>query len=211
MQIKRFVLSAISVNSYVLFKDKEAVVIDVGLNPQALIRFLEEHELDLQGILITHGHFDHIGGINDLQDKFLAPVYIHEAEAAWLSNPEMNGSTHFPYFGEIRISTEVCTLIGDSKLKVGNFIFDVIYTPGHSPGGVTYKIDEYLFTGDTLFKESIGRTDFAGGSHTQILHSINDKLFRFEEDLIVYPGHGEESRLNHEKMFNPYLVDFNSL
>lgn len=211
MEIKRFVLSAISVNSYVLIKGDKAVVIDVGLEPQDLLSFLEERKLKLQAVLITHGHFDHIGGLDELLAKYPAPVYIHELEMTWLTDPALNGSSHFPFFGDVRLASQAEGLHGDSKLKVGDFVFDVIHTPGHSPGGLTYKIDDYLFTGDTLFKESIGRTDFTGGNHSEILSSINDKLFLFPEDYVVFPGHGEASTLEHEKVFNPYLVDFNSL
>lgn len=211
MEVKKFVLSAMGVNSYLVIKNQEAVLIDVGLDPEKIIEYLNSQKISLIAILLTHGHFDHIGGIDYLIEKFDVPVYIHQSEKEWLNNPALNGSSSFSFFKDIRSSAEPTLLFGDSKLRIGNFLFDVIHTPGHSPGGLSYKINNWLFTGDTLFKESIGRTDLGAGNYQQLINSINEKLFKLIDETIVLPGHGEESLLGYEKLNNPYVADLNRL
>ncbi len=211
MELKRFVLSSMGVNSYLVIKKQKAILIDVGLEPGVIIDYLENKEITLEAILLTHGHFDHIGGIDQVIEKFDVNIYIHQSERAWLNDPTLNGSSSFSFFKDVRSSAEPMLLHGDSKLKVGDFIFDVIHTPGHSPGGLTYKINNWLFTGDTLFKESIGRTDLGEGNYQQLITSINEKLFKLDDDMIVLPGHGDESSLGYEKINNLYVSDLNRL
>lgn len=211
MEVKRFVLSSMGVNSYLVIDKQAAILIDVGLEPQVVIDYLMGREITLEAILLTHGHFDHIGGVDEVTDAFEVPVYIHESERAWLNDPALNGSSSFSFFRDIRCSAEPTLLLGDSKLKIGDFIFNVIHTPGHSPGGLTYSISNWLFTGDTLFKGSIGRTDLGAGNYQDLITSINEKLFNLNDEMIVLPGHGEESLLGYEKRNNPYVINLNRL
>jgi glyoxylase-like metal-dependent hydrolase (beta-lactamase superfamily II) len=211
MEIKRFVLGSMAVNSYLLVNNREAILVDVAAGAGAIIEYLQAQRIELKAILITHGHFDHISGVDQVVAKFDVPAYIHHSEANWLVNPALNGSGSFAFFKEVSIKTNPIQLYGDSKLKISDFVFDVIHTPGHTPGGLSYIIGSRLFTGDTLFRDSIGRTDLGAGNYQQIIASISDKLFKLDDNLIVLPGHGEESSIGYEKAHNPYVTDLNRL
>ncbi|MGD9678753.1 MAG: MBL fold metallo-hydrolase [Vulcanibacillus sp.] len=205
MDIKKFIISEMGVNCYLIHDNKEAILIDASFYPKEIEKYIDNNYLKLSAILITHAHFDHIAGIEHLRKKYDSPVYIHQNECEWLVNPSLNGSELFPYFGKVVCRRSENHIIGDTHYNIGNFKIEVIFTPGHSPGGVSYKIENYLFTGDTLFYHSIGRTDFIGGNQNKLLKSIKNKLFVLPEETIVLPGHGEQSTIGEEKKNNPYI------
>lgn len=206
MRIEKKLLGAIQTNTYVVINEetKEAFVVDPAANKEAFIQSFEVEGYDLKAILLTHGHYDHVGGVEALIEKYQCPLYALEQEAETLSNPNVNLS----YQMRNKISIESYTpLIDGQEIEVAGIKIDVLATPGHTTGGVCYYVAEngVLFSGDTLFAESVGRTDLPGGSYDALVRSINEKLLVLPEDTIVYPGHMSETTIEHEKTYNPYI------
>ena len=155
-------------------------------------------------ILLTHGHFDHATGAADLAKEFSIPVYAYETEKETLENEEMNlchmTGEHHVFHADIYLKDE-------QELDLAGFHIRVLHTPGHTPGGCCYYFEEQkiLFSGDTLFCESVGRTDFPGGSASGLIRSVREKLLRLPEDVRVYPGHMSQTTIGTEKMYNPFV------
>ncbi len=210
MKISRAALGGFGTNAYFLIDDekKEVWIIDPGVNDKDVLRFLEKEGLQLKAVLLTHGHNDHMAGVQDLIDVFPVPVYIHEKDEPMLHSPELNLGANWGLFatveGDIRLIKE-----GD-VLTCGDVELQVIETPGHTPGGVCFYepgkgFDRpTLFAGDTLFQGSIGRTDFPKGSMEELLNSIETKLYTLPEDTVVFPGHGGATTIGIEKTSNPF-------
>lgn len=191
------------VNCYILADEstKEAVVIDPGEDAQRIMSVLNEHEFQLTRILLTHGHFDHIGAIKELKQHWEnALVCIHESDAPMLLHPEMNLSFMNPE--PVTALPADCLLRDGDTIPLGNETLQVIHTPGHSAGGVCFHMGNLLFSGDTLFMESIGRFDF--GSYSDILDSL-EHLMQLPDDVVVLPGHGPKTSIGHERTHNPYV------
>ncbi len=206
IQIKNFKLGFIKTNAYVVINDesKEAFVIDPGEKQGTFVDYFQVEGYELKGILLTHGHFDHIGCVEPLVEKYGTPVYALEVEKEMLAKPTVNMST------TIRRNMSITDVIGLSDgqtLEIAGVEVKVIATPGHTLGGCCYYIASQgvVFSGDTLFLESVGRTDFPGGSHSEIVRSIREKLLVLPEDTIVYPGHMDPTTVEHEKQYNPYV------
>lgn len=205
MKLKQFVIGEIEVNCYLLMEKNQAILIDVSFNPSSIEDYIIKNNIELKAILLTHAHLDHIGGLEQMRNKFSAPVYVHKSEEKWLTDPSLNGSKSITYFGDIKCEPADIVLKEEGILHIADFEVEVIHTPGHTPGGISYYINEKLFSGDTLFKSSIGRTDLYGGDSKQLVKSIKDKLFSLNDETIVYPGHGEKTTISYEKRNNPYL------
>ncbi|MBC7333025.1 MAG: MBL fold metallo-hydrolase [Actinobacteria bacterium] len=209
MKVERLVLGNFGVNCYIVSFDDfdgNTIIIDPGSEPQKIISYLEERNLKPSLILNTHGHYDHIGAIPVLISRYEIPCYVHEFEEPIVLDPAKNLSS---FLGENELSLKTCSLIKGTCVKnFNNLGIEVILTPGHTPGSVIIKLDKILFTGDLLFKGGIGRTDLPGGDIRAIRNSLSTlrKLGQsVKEDLIVYPGHGEETTLKYELKTNYYL------
>jgi len=212
IKIGRMVLSMCQTNCYFVYREgsADAIVIDPADNGDRIHAALQKNGFNVKGILLTHGHFDHIWGCEALKEAVNAEaaepvkVYAGEAEETLLNDAGKNIS---------RQAGRACTLQADVYLKDGEEVtladmtFKVIATPGHTPGGVCFYFDEagLLVCGDTLFLESVGRTDFPGGSMSTLVRSIREKLFVLPEDTLCYPGHGDSTTIAHEKQYNPFL------
>lgn len=191
-------------NAYFVYNDKrECVLIDCGGNYSEMKNILEENNLNLVAILLTHGHYDHIAGISDFRKEGIK-VYIHEKDLDMLSDTKKNLGEHMGLF--LEPTTADVILKGDEELNIAGFNIKVLHTPGHTQGGVSYLFNnEVVFTGDTLFSGSIGRTDFENGSYEDILKSIKEKIFVLDDEIEVCPGHMSSSTIQREKDTNPYF------
>lgn len=192
------------INSYIVADEasKKALVIDPGVNYDSIMYSLKENNFELQAILLTHGHCDHIADVPKLKSQTEVPVYAHVKENEILMRGELNYSKNFG-LGLIEFSAD--QLVKDSQeLDFGWIKFTVIHTPGHTKGGVCYLNGDTMFTGDTLFAGSMGRTDLYGGNDEHMKASLQ-KLSMMDENINVYPGHGPKSTIKIEKQTNPFL------
>ena len=206
MKIEKFVLGSFGTNCYLLINEesKEIVIVDPATCPDYLLSHVKSNGYIPKAILITHGHFDHVMGIDGWVNQFDIPVYIHEDEKKIIEDPAMNLSASF---GPSYSYKNVTCLKDSEKLNVAGFDFTVIHTPGHTSGGCCYycETEEVLISGDTLFYQSVGRSDFPTGSMATLVRSIKGKLFGLPDEVMVYPGHGEYTCIADEKQYNPFI------
>lgn len=187
--LRKLIVGPYQANCYILGCNEtgEGLVIDPGDEVLRISEEISRNGLKILYILITHGHFDHTGGADELRRITEAPVLIHA-----LDSPALN----FQADGH---------LFEGQKLQVGTYDISVIHTPGHSPGGVSFHAPGAVFTGDTLFAGSVGRTDFPGGSHEHLIQGVKGKIFPLGDDLRVYPGHGPSTTIGRERLYNPFF------
>ena len=206
MIIKTFPLGLIGTNSYLLIDEdsKEAVLIDLGGDYHAIKDELEKNNASLKYILNTHGHFDHILGERDAQEVFDVPVYVHEEDKYLVENLPKQ-LERFGFAANAQPPKNIKTFTEKDIFKIGDKEIKVIHTPGHTPGSVCFLVGKQLFSGDTLFYTSVGRTDFEGGSFAQLSNSIKEKLFKLDDDIDVYPGHDSKTNIGYEKKYNCYF------
>ncbi|WP_290138632.1 MBL fold metallo-hydrolase [uncultured Dubosiella sp.] len=194
-------LGPVEANCYVVVKDHHALVIDPGDDFSALKRLLTEEEATLDAILLTHAHFDHIGGLDGLIEEYGVDVYMNPKEFDFLDDMRLNGSAYF--YAKVK-SHAVPKAVHDGMQKIGAFEVEAKTLPGHSVGSTIYRIEDALFTGDVLFQGSVGRVDLPTGSERDMLASIQ-YLKTLPQDLVVYPGHGPATTIGQELRWNPYF------
>lgn len=197
MEIVKFVLGDIRSNSYVVYENGHAFVIDPGFENDVVIPFLKEKNLTLDAIYITHGHFDHVGGVKQLKDALDPKVYAPKQDEVFMGTGPYN-RIGYPIPVDQWVDDE------DELMLLGH-IWKVYLTPGHSPGSSVLFSNQILFSGDTLFYQSIGRTDIPFADSKTIYHSVKRIYSLFDDDVIVYPGHGRASTIGHEKKYNPFV------
>ncbi|AJE52471.1 MULTISPECIES: MBL fold metallo-hydrolase [Paenibacillus] len=206
LSIRSFNLGPLQTNAYLLQGDdpQRAVIIDPGMNPGPLLRAIES--LTIEAILLTHAHFDHIGGVEEIRNAKGCPVYLHALEQDWLTSPKLNGSLMWPEASPpISTGPAEYDLAEGQQLNLIGHTFKVLHTPGHSPGSVSFLCGKDLFSGDVLFRQGVGRTDLTGGRERDLYDSIQNKLFPLGDDVTVYPGHGPKTSIGYEKANNPYI------
>jgi len=205
MIFKRLQTGVYAVNCYIIADDKtkEAIVVDPGGDLDDIASVIQKEELQVKYILLTHGHGDHIGALADLKQITGALVGIHAKDADMLADPAKNLSVQTS--GTAIAITADLLLEDGQKLTFGEETVTVIHTPGHTRGGVCFRIDDFIISGDTLFRASVGRSDLHGGNHEQLVKSIKTKLFTLPDKTDVYPGHGAASTIAYEKKANPYV------
>ena len=200
MEIKTFEAGPLSANNYLLTDGDEAVLIDCSEVSQKVLD--ELNGKTLKYILLTHGHFDHVLGINGMREKTGAKVLVHEADVDRIKESSDIMRSFGVFSSNLQEQKADEFLTEGQVIKFGNTEIKVIFTPGHTQGGVCYIVDDKLFSGDTLFRGSCGRCDLPGGNFHQIKESINNILFKLDDNTTVYPGHGETTTIGYEKKFN---------
>lgn len=205
MQVKQIPTGTIEENCYIIYKGKDALIIDPGDETSKIKNELEELGVRPLAVLLTHTHFDHIGSLEDIRVDYDIPVYVSPEEQDWLGDPSKNLSAYNPF--EVRANPAEFTFSPAETISVGPFSLKIVSTPGHSPGGVSFIFQEdgFVISGDALFRGSIGRTDLPGSEPEKIVPAIERELFTLPEDTIVYPGHGPQTTIEHEKRNNPYF------
>lgn len=207
MILEKVVVGEFQVNCYILAQNNEAIIIDPGAEPKKIKRILDKLNLAPFLIINTHGHIDHISA----DEAFGVPIYIHKDEVNFLRDPELNLSDFLGERFSLSANAEIFCVEDNQEIKLNNLKLKVIHTPGHTPGGISLWLrsprQDILFTGDTLFAGSIGRTDFLGADIKKLLESIRKKIFVLNENIKILPGHGPESTIGREKQENPYLRD----
>lgn len=205
ISLKQFVLGFLENNNYLLIDEvaKEAILIDCTQESPEIENAINESGAKLKYILLTHGHFDHVMGVDSLRNKYGCKVLMHEADKPVIADTFKIAAQ----FNTVNMpSPKVDEYINEnSVIKFGQNEIKVIHTPGHTAGGVCFLIDNKLFSGDTIFFESVGRTDLLTGSFNQIKSSIEEKIFTLDENIEIYPGHGRSSTVGYEKVNNQFL------
>lgn len=198
MLVKKTVLGVYQENAYIIVDEttRDALIIDPGDEGESLVKYLESMKINLKAILLTHGHVDHVGAVDAVRDAFSVPVYISEIDMKFIEQRKMA-------FGKMR-RADFFLKEGDEFIFAGKKV-QIIETPGHSRGSLSYYVDGLLFSGDVLFQNSVGRTDLPGGNMEELLYSIKEKLMKLPGETRVFPGHGPETTLAMEKAFNGYL------
>ncbi|GAB6098431.1 MBL fold metallo-hydrolase [Halanaerocella petrolearia] len=202
MELIRQVVGVGDVNCYIIIdKTNKGIIIDPGGETEKLLTKIKQKEIDLKAIILTHCHYDHILGVKKLKQKLDLPVWIHKQGAVGLTNAEINLSAN---------RTVPTTIIKPDRklengevLEIGSLKIEIIHTPGHTAGGICLKINNKLLTGDTLFKNSVGRTDLPTSNYQDLVDSVINKLLILNDNLKVYPGHGPTTTLAREKRKNP--------
>jgi len=206
MIIHHLSVAPIGTNCYLLGceKTREAILIDPGGEPDRILALVDRERLQLQYIINTHAHFDHVGAVADIKKKKGVPFYLHPADAVYLE-PAVFAET-LAGFGIFSIDPPtVDEPIDPSRVySFGEVRFTVLETPGHSPGGVCFLFEKDVFVGDTLFAGSVGRTDFPGGSMPLLMESIKKKLMCLPDDIVVHCGHMGDTTIGTERKFNPF-------
>lgn len=203
IKIYKFVTGFLSVNTYILVKDGEtdAVAIDIGGDEKQIEQAEKEYGFNIKAVLLTHGHFDHIGGVKYFKDKG-AKVYVSKKDEAFLTDNSLNLANTLGY--KVKEFTADYTVSEGDVISVCGIEFKVIETPGHTEGSVCYIVEDKIFAGDTLFERSFGRYDFPTGNVKKLIKSI-DRLFNLDGDYTVYSGHGNETTLKEERLYNAIL------
>jgi glyoxylase-like metal-dependent hydrolase (beta-lactamase superfamily II) len=209
MDVRMLTVGPVQENCFVIRRDGagSALMIDPGEEADRLLQVVDELGVKLEAILLTHTHFDHVGAVAPVAKATGAPVYCPNLEVGVLAN--IMAFVPWPGFGPFESYDADETVEGGERLQLAGFDIDVIFTPGHSPGHVTYAIEDEraLFSGDVLFQESVGRTDLPGGDHATLMASIAGLLERYGDDTVVHPGHMGLTTLGRERASNPFLQD----
>lgn len=205
MYLERIPAGIYAANCYIIGceKTKKSAVIDPGGDAQAILQRIEEKGFKLEYIILTHGHGDHIGGVEEIKENSEAKILIHKEDEYLIESASKNLSSLMSG-PDIAFSADKLLEDGET-IKLGELELEVIHTPGHTPGGISIKTGDVLFTGDTLFANSIGRTDFEGGSFEAIISSIKKRLLIYDDEVKVLPGHGPTSTIGIERAKNPFL------
>ena len=209
MDVRMFTVGPVAENSYVLRREgsDRGLIVDPGDEADKLLGAIDGLGLTLEGILLTHTHFDHVGAVAPVAEATGAEVWVPETEAFVLA--DINSFVPWPGFGPFESYEAEHTLKGGERLELAGFTIDVVFTPGHSPGHVTFSLpdERAVFSGDVLFRGSVGRTDLPGGDWDTLLESIRTLVDTLPEETTVYPGHMEVTSLGAERRTNPFLEE----
>ena len=211
MKFKRVVIGLGETNGYVVYDENnlKTLIIDPGDEARTFVSYIDKNGLTPVGIILTHYHHDHIGAVEELKTKYNCPVCIHKKDVEGLKNPNINHSVRGPR-KPISIIPDRLLTDGDI-IQAGEVTLEVIHTPGHTPGGICLRVkdDNIIFTGDTIFKDDIGRMDLEGGSEASMHRTIVNKIAKWEDHMVLYPGHGESAAMEHVRRKNGEFIYMN--
>jgi len=206
VSVECIAVGALFTNCYLIYDPESfiGIIVDAGDEPERILAAVERKNVKIQGIYLTHGHFDHVLAVRDLKKELNCRFYLHKADEEILELAPLDAKT---FIGkDVPPPPKPDGRIEDGDvIKIGKYAAEVIHTPGHTPGSVCYVFEGCVFTGDTLFAGSIGRTDLHGGDPKLLISSIMDKIFRLPDEYIVYPGHGPSTMIGVEKRLNPFV------
>jgi len=197
MEIIRFQLGSLRSNCYIISEENRALIIDPGYESDEVLKYIKKNELKIEAIYLTHGHPDHVGGVKQIKDLFECVVYAPHKDRIWMGKSSYNQIGY-----EIPVDVWVHDL---ETFEALGHVFTIYETPGHSEGSTVLHVNNIVFSGDTLFFQSIGRTDIPLSDPQVIYQSIKRMYQLFDEDTLVYPGHGKPTDIGHEKKFNPFV------
>ncbi len=209
MRVETFPLGPLGTNCYIISKNNTCLIVDPGGDPHIIEDYLQKNHLTPLAILLTHAHFDHIGAVEELRNRYNLEVYLHENEKEWLEDPSLNRSSLF--LGEDGFVTKAPEqIIQLGNFNLGEYSCEIVHTPGHSPGSVSFIFHDHHFvvSGDVLFNRGIGRTDLPEGSIDKLANSIVTQLYALPDHFTVYPGHGPATNIGDEKVANPFTLQF---
>ncbi|MDE5977187.1 MAG: MBL fold metallo-hydrolase [Turicibacter sp.] len=207
MKVYPLIVGPVQTCCYIVSNGERAVIIDPAADANQIIKYLGTKKLNLEAICLTHGHFDHIGAVNELVEKYKVPIYAHKNEKEYFENPEINLSSMIYERLTLTQAFDYRFLEDGESMECLGATVKVFHVPGHTKGSLCYYFEQadVVFTGDTLFKQSIGRTDFIYGNHDQLLRGIRQKLLTLPLHTLVYPGHGDCTTIEDEIANNPFL------
>lgn len=203
MIIKRLNTGMLGSNCYLIGDGGEGAIIDPGAASKDILEMVSKTDLKVKYIILTHAHLDHICSMDKIREALGSKVAIHEEDAAALNDSWANGAS---LFGSDKSFKDADMQLKDGQIiKLGSLELEIIHTPGHTPGGICIKVENNIFTGDTLFRMSIGRSDLGRGDHLTLMDSIKNRLMTLDDDLVVHPGHGTNSTIGYERENNPFI------
>lgn len=203
MEILTLANGPFMVNSYLVINDNRAFIIDPGSGIKPMLAKIQSDRLELEAIVATHGHIDHVDGVNTVKKHYNVPLYINSMDLELIQTVQMQARMFgVPDPGKIKPDRE---LPAQGEIEIAGLKMELFHTPGHSQGSISIKIDSILFSGDTLFNFSIGRTDLPGGNYATLINSIQSKILILPDDTRVLSGHGPETTVGTEKKMNPFL------
>lgn len=203
LNLKCIITGALETNSYIIYGSEKALIVDSGDTGEKIVQFIEEKNLVPEMIINTHGHYDHISGNKSLKKRFKCPIGIHKIDAEYLYKPRLNLSKYT--VGDMKSPR------ADREFEDGDIIhlegekIEIIHLPGHTKGGIGLYFYPHLVSGDTLFRENMGRTDLPRGNQRELMDSIRSRIYVLPDEVKVYPGHGESTTVGYEKMCNPFV------
>ena len=198
------IINEFAENTYLIIEKKQCIIVDPGASLEAIKEYIDQEELTLQSILLTHGHIDHIIGVNDLLKEYDVDVYIHETERDFLFDPNLNLSGTMYKKIVVTDKKRVKTFKDDDTFKLDEQVIKVIHLPGHTRGSSGFEYKNVVFVGDTIFIDGVGRTDLPTGSNVALEESINKLLNRYSDNTVLYSGHGKRSTVLTQKNRCPY-------
>lgn len=203
MILKRLPTGLLSSNCYIIGDNGEGAIIDPGAKSQDILELVKQSGLTIKYLILTHAHVDHIISVDEIRERLGAEVLVHEDDALALADTWLNGSK---LFGLDKTFKSADVLLKDGCIiDIGSLKLEIIHTPGHTPGSICIKVNDFIFTGDTLFRMSVGRTDLGNGDQEDLMNSL-DRLMALDEGMIVYPGHGTATTIGYERKNNPFIL-----